>query len=75
MANSITLSKEILTAIDRVIGTQGNRSKFIETILQDYLTHHHAAGKSPSQDLDILNACASDLNAEAKDVLTYQVPL
>ena len=71
---SITLSEEILEAIDLHIGEYRSRSEFLETAARDFLAQL-ARKEAEQRDLDIINRHADSLNAEAEDVLTYQVPL
>ena len=62
----ITLSDELLKAIDLYVGEYRSRSEFLETA---------ARKKAEQRDLEIINRSADSLNAEAEDLLTYQVPL
>jgi metal-responsive CopG/Arc/MetJ family transcriptional regulator len=68
---SITLSKEVLTGIDRVAGSGQSRSAFIETVLQQYLQQRKRAQRD-ARDIELINRHAEELNAEAEDVLRYQ---
>jgi metal-responsive CopG/Arc/MetJ family transcriptional regulator len=71
---SITLSEELLHKIDALMSQYGTRSALIEQAVRDFLA---AAAKRTreAQDLEILNQRAEALNAEATDVLSYQVEL
>ncbi|MFH1930776.1 MAG: ribbon-helix-helix domain-containing protein [Pseudomonadota bacterium] len=71
---SITLSNEVIAAIDLHIGEYRSRSEFLETAARDFLAKL-ARKEAEERDLDIINRHADSLNAEAEDVLTYQVPL
>ena len=71
---SITLSNEVLAAIDRHSGGFRSRSEFLEASAREFLTRL-ARTATEQQDLEILNRRAAVLNAEAADVLSYQVPL
>lgn len=71
---SITLSNEVLAAIDRHSGEFRSRSEFLEASARDFLTRL-ARTAAERQDLEIINRRAGVLNAEAEDVLSYQVPL
>ena len=71
---SITLSEEILEAIDLHIGEYRSRSEFIETAARTFIAQL-ARKEAERRDLEIINRHADSLNAEAEDVLTYQVPL
>lgn len=71
---SITLSGDLLDEIDRRSGEFRSRSEFLETAARGYL-QQLARGEREQRDLAIINRRAEALNAEAEDVLTYQVPL
>lgn len=71
---SITLSREVLAGIDRIVGSRQSRSAFIEAVLQKHLREQERALRG-SRDLAILNKFADELNAEAEDVLRYQAPV
>jgi metal-responsive CopG/Arc/MetJ family transcriptional regulator len=68
---SITLSKEVLTNIDRMAGSKQSRSAFIETVLVQYLIEQ-ARAQVEARDLKLINKAADELNAEIEDVLRYQ---
>ena len=71
---SITLSQDILQAIDQILGESKNRSAFIEYALRDYLRKRSKMAQN-EKDLEILNRNSKRLNREAEDVLTYQVEI
>ena len=71
---SITLSDEVLKAIDLHIGEYKRRSEFLETAARKFIVQL-ARKEAEQRDLEIINRRADSLNAEAKDVLNYQVPL
>jgi metal-responsive CopG/Arc/MetJ family transcriptional regulator len=71
---SITLSREVLTGIDRIAGSRQSRSAVIEAVLQQHLRDRERAHRG-SRDLAILNKFADEMNAEAEDVLRYQAPV
>jgi len=71
---SITLSREILRAIDRHHSEFKSRSEFLEVAARGFLTRL-ARTKADRRDLNIINRHADELNAEAEDVLAYQVSL
>ncbi len=71
---SITLSNEVLKAIDLHIGEYRSRSEFLEMAVRKFIAQL-ALKEAERRDLEIINRRADSLNAEAKDVLTYQVPL
>jgi len=71
---SITLSEKLLKAIDQQSGKYKNRSEFIEVALWNFITQTIRDDQN-ARDLEIINKNADQLNQEAEDVLTYQVPL
>jgi len=71
---SITLSEDLLKAVDDVAEDFKNRSDVIEQALRHFLTHRMKKLRE-ERDLKILNQKATDLNDEAEDVLSYQVEL
>ena len=68
---SITLSKEVLTHVDRMAGSKQSRSAFIETVLIQYL-RKQARAHAEARDFELLNKAADELNDEVEDVLRYQ---
>ena len=70
---SITLSKEVLTRIDRIAGSKQSRSAFIEAVLTQYL-RKRARAQVEARDLELINKAADELNAEVEDILRYQDP-
>lgn len=69
---SITLSREVLAGIDRLAGSKHSRSAVIEKVLRQYL-REKARAAIQARDIELINAAADRLNAEAADVLDYQV--
>lgn len=72
MKTSITLSEEVVAAVDRRTGEGGSRSETIERLLRRSFAFE-ARRDRDRRDLDAINANAKELNEEAEDVLTYQV--
>jgi metal-responsive CopG/Arc/MetJ family transcriptional regulator len=68
---SLTLSREVLKAIDRLAGSRSSRSATIDRILRNYLSER-ARAVAAASDLAQINAAAERLNEEAADVLDYQ---
>ena len=68
---SITLSKDVLTKVDRLAGSKQSRSAFIERVLRGYLKNRARAALQ-ARDLQLLNKAADRLNVEAAEVLEYQ---
>jgi len=71
---SITLSGEVLGLIDRHHTQFRSRSEFLERAARSFLAHI-ARTEAERRDLEIINQHADELNAEAEDVLAYQVAL
>jgi metal-responsive CopG/Arc/MetJ family transcriptional regulator len=71
---SITLSADLLKAIDRRGSEFASRSEFLETAARGFLASL-ARQEAERRDLEIINRRADALNAEARDVLKYQVEL
>jgi metal-responsive CopG/Arc/MetJ family transcriptional regulator len=71
---SITLSEDLLKAIDEYAREYNNRSEFIEEAVRVFI-RQMIRRQQDSKDLEIINQRADYLNQEAMDVLTYQVDL
>ena len=71
---SITLSEELIHAMDALSSQYGTRSALIEQAVRDFLATV-AQRQREAQDLEILIRRAEVLNVEAADVLSYQVEL
>ena len=71
---SITLSGAVLNLIDQHHAEFRSRSEFLERAARAMLAHL-ARAKAERRDLRIINRHADELNAEAEDVLAYQVTL
>lgn len=69
---SITLSGDLVAAVDRLAGVAKNRSAVIERAVRDFVASRRRRLKN-ARDLEILNKHATRLNREAEDVLSYQV--
>jgi len=68
---SVTLSKEVLKAVDRLAGSKNSRSAVIEAAVREYLKERERTFIY-AHDLEILNRAADRLNAEALDTLKHQ---
>jgi metal-responsive CopG/Arc/MetJ family transcriptional regulator len=68
---SITLSEDVIEAVDNLTGESNNRSEFIETALRCYIAQKKRDEQN-SSDLEIINRRHARLNREAKEVLTFQ---
>ncbi len=71
---SITLSEEVLHALEEHVVSYKNRSDFIEAAVWAFIKQK-IRDEQNARDLKILNRRAEALNKEANDVLAYQVPL
>jgi metal-responsive CopG/Arc/MetJ family transcriptional regulator len=71
---SITLSEDLIHKIDALVSQYGTRSALIEQAVRAFLAAE-VKRVQEAQDLEILNRRAEALNAEAEDVLSYQVEL
>ena len=72
LKTSITISEDILAAIDKRSGPFKNRSGFIEAAIRAYIERLLRA-EQDARDLAIINRQADRLNQEAVDVLAYQI--
>jgi metal-responsive CopG/Arc/MetJ family transcriptional regulator len=71
---SITLSTDLLSGIDRLIGPNGSRSAFIEKVLSEHIQKQEREAIN-QRDFELINANADRLNREAEDVLSYQADI
>jgi Arc/MetJ-type ribon-helix-helix transcriptional regulator len=69
---SVSLSEEVVRTIDRLAGKRGSRSAVIEEAVRAFWAAQ-LKGKRDAHDRAILDSTAARLNAEAEDVLGYQV--
>jgi metal-responsive CopG/Arc/MetJ family transcriptional regulator len=69
---SITLSRDVLEAIDKRSGSSRSRSEFVEEAVRSYVAQL-VRRETEARDLEIINRRADILNEEASDVLDYQV--
>lgn len=68
---SVTLSKELLDAIDRTDTGDGSRSELLERATWKLLREQWRRERD-ERDLEIINTNADELNALALEVLEYQ---
>ena len=71
---SVTLSKDVLKAVDKLSRSYKSRSEFIELALRAFIAQT-TRNQQNAKDLEIINRRAAALNSEAQDVLDYQVTL
>lgn len=69
---SITLSEDLLEAVDQRSTQFKNRSDFIEAAIRSFIAQM-LRDEQNAKDLAIINRHADRLNQEAADVLAYQV--
>ena len=74
LKTSVTLSEDVLATIDRATKKGQSRSQTIERLLREGLAAR-ARRAADQRDLALINQHADELNAEADDVLRYQVDL
>jgi metal-responsive CopG/Arc/MetJ family transcriptional regulator len=74
LKTSVTLSEDVVKTIDQVARAGESRSQTIERLLRERLAA--VARRAVDQrELALINRHAEQLNAEAADVLQYQVDL
>ena len=71
---SVTLSEDILKTIGRSARKGESRSQTIERLLREGFVAR-ARHEADARDLALINQHAEQLNAEAEEVLKYQVDL
>ena len=71
---SVTLSKDVLKAVDKLSKSYRSRSEFVEIALRAFIAQT-IRNQQNARDLEIINRHADALNSEAEGVLAYQVPL
>ena len=69
---SITLSDDLIRTMDQYGRDYKNRSDFIETAVRAFIKQI-IRDRQNIRDIQIINRNADRLNAEASDVLAYQV--
>jgi metal-responsive CopG/Arc/MetJ family transcriptional regulator len=71
VATTVTLSKDLVEALDSRTDDPRDRSAVVEAALRSYLARPRRG--EGAGDLEIINANSTELNEEAADVLEYQV--
>jgi metal-responsive CopG/Arc/MetJ family transcriptional regulator len=71
---SVTLSEDLLAALAQATRKGESRSQAVERLLRQTLAGEARRARDV-RDLDLINRHADRLNAEAEDVLAYQVDL
>ncbi len=70
---TFALSEDVVAALNRQAPDTNRRSELVEAAVMAYLKRLGRRGAM--SDLEVINAHAAELNAEAEDVLSYQVIL
>ena len=68
---SVSISEDLLEAVDARIGPDASRSEFIERAVRGYIASL-VRREQDARDLEIMNRYADEMNAEASDLLDYQ---
>lgn len=71
---SVTLDKGLLDQVDESLPQYKNRSLLVEEAIR-YFLKQKLKEMREEKDFLLLNKNSAQLNQEAKDVLTYQIPL
>jgi len=71
---SLTLSEDLIAAIDKLAGKKFSRSAYIEQILRDFVDRRAQARKDARETASI-NRHSAQLNAEMADALSFQAHL
>jgi hypothetical protein len=74
LKTSLTLSEDVVQLLARATRKGESRSKAVERLLREGL-RARARRDTDRKDLALINEHADSLNAEAEDVLGYQVDL
>lgn len=69
---SVTLSEDIVQAVDQIANGEESRSEVIERLLRERFVQIRRRARD-LRDLEIINRNANRLNEEAEDILRYQV--
>ena len=69
----IALPEDLKAALDRRAPSPPERNELVAAALRAYFAWPHAG--EDASDLTVINAHAEELNAEAQDALSYQVPM
>jgi Arc/MetJ-type ribon-helix-helix transcriptional regulator len=72
LKTSVTLGEDVVAALERSARDGESRSETVERLLRLSLAAE-ARAKRDRRDRDLINTHADELNAEAADVLAYQV--
>lgn len=70
LKTSLTLSEDLLVAVDRLVGPTASRSAFIEGVLREFLERQRSERRR-EREVRQINRQAACLNAEMADVLSF----
>jgi metal-responsive CopG/Arc/MetJ family transcriptional regulator len=70
---SVTLSPELLAAIDRTCQGRASRSEFLERVAWESIRRAERADRD-AREIEILNAISDGELGELPDVLDYSIP-
>jgi len=73
VATLVALPEDIKAALDRRAPNPPERDELVAAALRAFFAWPHLG--EDASDLSVINAHAEELNAEARDALSYQVPL
>ena len=68
---SLTISEDLIKAIDRLAGSKVSRSAFVENILRDFV-EGRAQARRDAREIAAINRQAAELNLEMADALSFQ---
>jgi metal-responsive CopG/Arc/MetJ family transcriptional regulator len=71
LKTSLTLSEDILVAVDRIVGPTASRSAFIESVLRDFFDRKREERRR-EREVQRINKQATRLNTEMAEVLEFQ---
>ena len=74
MKTSFTISKETLTALERLVGKNGNRSAFVETALNTTLRQRERDERD-ARDAAIYEKHAAEIDREVEDSMVLVADL
>lgn len=69
---SLTLSEDVISAIDKLAGKKYSRSEYVDSVLRNFLFERDRARRH-AEEVRKINRYADELNQEAEDVARYQV--
>ena len=70
---SVSISREVLDAIDGLVGDTGQRSALVEQAVIEYIARHRRQ-KRGEQDRRLIDRHAEDLERDVEESLDFQAP-